>query len=143
MECLLCGQKKTHKHGKTSNVVNNIIVLNVHKLSPRLLTRSTLRRKIQPEQMRMVLQAHVEGSSLRGICGTVHLAYNKVVSLVRATSEKGQMIHNVHVQKINTSQITSDEFWSFVKKKHSSVPVSGVDRRGLLDWHDLSFQNVD
>ncbi|NES93462.1 MAG: hypothetical protein F6K13_31995 [Okeania sp. SIO2B9] len=25
------------------------------------------RRQVQPEQMRMVLQAHVEGSSLRGI----------------------------------------------------------------------------
>mgnify|MGYP001143509424 CR=1 FL=1 len=46
----------------------------------------------------MVLQAHVEGSSLRGISRTVNLAYNTVVSLVRAASQKGQMIHNAYVQ---------------------------------------------
>lgn len=84
MECPLCGHQKIHKHGKTSNVVNNIIVLNAYKLSAIHLIRSTLRRKIQPEQMRMVLQTHVEGSSLRGINRTVNLAYNTVVSLVRA-----------------------------------------------------------
>ena len=44
------------------------------------------------------LQAHVEGSSLRGISRTVNLAYNTVVSLVRAASQKGQMIHNAHLQ---------------------------------------------
>ncbi len=53
---------------------------------------------LEPEKMRMVLQAHVEGSSLRGISRTVNLAYNTVVSLVRAASQKGQMIHNAHVR---------------------------------------------
>ncbi|NEQ78382.1 MAG: hypothetical protein F6K23_38585 [Okeania sp. SIO2C9] len=72
----------------------------------------------------MVLQAHVEGSSLRGISLTVNLAYNTVVSLVRAVSQKGQMIYNAHVQNINTSQISSDEFWSFVQKKQ--VRNSGI-----------------
>ncbi|NES65224.1 MAG: hypothetical protein F6K24_08140 [Okeania sp. SIO2D1] len=43
--------------------------------------------------MRMVLQAHVKGSSLRGISRTVNLAYNTVVSLVRAASQKGLMVH--------------------------------------------------
>ena len=37
-------------------------------------------------------------------------ADNKVVSLVRAASQKGQMIHNAHVQDLETSQISSDEF---------------------------------
>ena len=67
--------------------------------------------------MPLVLEAHVEGSSLRGISPTVNLAYNTVISLVRAACEKGQMIHNAHVQNINTSQMSSDEFWSFVQKK--------------------------
>ena len=64
--------------------VNDITVLNFYKLS--LFSFDTLyyRRKIQPEQMRMVLQAHVEGSNLRGISRTVNLAYNTVVSLERA-----------------------------------------------------------
>ena len=60
-------------------------------------------------------------ATLRGISRTVNLAYNTVVSLVRAASQKGQMIHNAHVQDIETSQISSDEFWSFVKKNKNTV----------------------
>ncbi|MDT9338415.1 hypothetical protein VV11_002645 [Trichodesmium erythraeum 21-75] len=73
--------------------------------------------------MSMVLEAHVEVSSLRGITRTVNLADNTVVSLARAVSEKGQMIHNAHVQNINTSKISSDEFWSFVQKNENSASI--------------------
>ena len=73
--------------------------------------------------MPMVLEAHVEVSNLRGISRKVNLSYNTVVSLLRAASEKGQMIHNAHLQNINTSQMSSDEFWSFVQKKTKTVPV--------------------
>ncbi|WP_287276635.1 MULTISPECIES: hypothetical protein [unclassified Okeania] len=38
--------------------------------------------------MPMVLQGHIEGSSLRGISRTVNLSYNTVVSLVRTASQK-------------------------------------------------------
>ncbi|NEP90226.1 MAG: hypothetical protein F6K18_27255 [Okeania sp. SIO2C2] len=56
-------------------------------------TRSTFytlqyRRQIEPETIPMVLQGHIEGSSLRGISRTVNLSYNTVVSLVRAASQK-------------------------------------------------------
>ena len=71
----------------------------------------------------MVLEANVEGSILRGISRTVNLAYNTVVSLVRAASEKGQVIHNAHVQNINTSKIRSDEFWSLVQKNKNSASI--------------------
>ena len=71
----------------------------------------------------MVLEAHFEGSSLRGITRTVNLADNTVVSLVRAASEKGQMIHNAHLQNINTSQISSDQFWSLVQKNKNSASL--------------------
>ena len=73
--------------------------------------------------MPMVLEAHVEGSSLRVISPTVNLADNTVISLVRAACEKGQMIHNAHVQNINTSKISSDEFWSFVQKNENSASI--------------------
>ncbi|MCH2050898.1 MAG: hypothetical protein MK289_21245 [Trichodesmium sp. ALOHA_ZT_67] len=67
--------------------------------------------------MGIVLLANVEGSSLRGISRTVNFSYNTVVSLLRAASQKGQMIHNAHVQELETSQISSDEFWSSPPKK--------------------------
>ncbi len=50
-----------------------------------------------PETIRTVLQSHAEGSSLRGVSRTANLAYNTVVSLVRAASLKGQMLHNASV----------------------------------------------
>ena len=63
----------------------------------------------------------LRAATLRGISPTVNLAYNTVVSLVRAASQKGQMINNAHVQNIDSSQISSDEFWSFVKKNKNTV----------------------
>jgi lambda repressor-like predicted transcriptional regulator len=57
-----------------------------------------------------VLQAHSEGSSLRGVSRTTNLAYNTIVSLIRAASVKGQMVHNEEVQQIKTEQLAGDEF---------------------------------
>ena len=91
--------------------------------------------------MPLVLEAHVEGSSLRGISPTVNLAYNTVISLVRAACEKGQMIHNAHLQNINNSQINSDEFWSLIQKK--TVPVSAIERREFLGWQAPKLHPVD
>ena len=42
MKCPFCGHQENHKHGKTSNVLNDIIVLNAYKLSPIFLTFSTI-----------------------------------------------------------------------------------------------------
>jgi len=72
------------------------------------------RRHISPEQIRQVLQAHSEGSSLRGISRTTGLAYNTVVNIIRAASQRAQMIHNAEVQAIQTQEVSADEMWSFV-----------------------------
>ncbi len=42
------------------------------------------RQQIEPEKMRMDSELHFEDNSLREISRTVNLAYNMVVSLVRA-----------------------------------------------------------
>jgi transposase-like protein len=121
MECPLCGHQKTHKHGKTSKGSQRYYCPECLQTFTDTFDTLYYRRKVEPEKMRMVLQAHVEGSSLRGISRTVNLAYNTVVSLVRAASQKGQMIHNGHVENIKTSQVSSDEFWSFVQKNKNIV----------------------
>ena len=72
----------------------------------------------------------------------MNLADNTVVTLVRAPSEKGQMIHNAHLQNINTSQMSSDEFWSLIQKT-KTVPVSGIDRRRFLGWQAPRLHPVD
>ena len=79
------------------------------------------RRHVKPEQIRQVLQTHSEGSSLRGISRTTGLAYNTVVSIVRAASQKAQLVHNAEVQAVRTEEVSADEMWSFVSKNRNSV----------------------
>jgi transposase-like protein len=81
------------------------------------------RRQVSPEQIRQVLQAHSEGSSLRGISRTTGLAYNTVVSIVRSASQRAQLVHNAEVQAVQTEEVSADELWSFVAKNRSNVSL--------------------
>ena len=79
------------------------------------------RRHISPEQIRQVLQAHGEGSSLRGISSTTQVAYNTVVSHVCAASQKAQLVNNQEVKAVETEAVSADEMWSFVSKNRSNA----------------------
>ena len=79
------------------------------------------RRQVTPEQAETILQAHAEGSSLRGISRISQRAYGTVVSLVKAASQKAQQIHNQEVQKVKSEELVADEMWSFVKKSKNSA----------------------
>jgi lambda repressor-like predicted transcriptional regulator len=82
-------------------------------------------RQVTAEQIRQALQAHSEGSSLRGISRTSGLAYNTVVSIVRAASQQAQLVHNVEVQAVQTEEVSADKLWFFVQKNKSNVfPVN-------------------
>ena len=64
-------------------------------------------------------------SSSRGISRTSGLAYNTVVSIVRAASQQAQLVHNAEVQAVQTEEVSTDELWSFVQKNKSNVfPVN-------------------
>ena len=78
-------------------------------------------RQVSPERIRQVIQAHSEGSSLRGISRTTELVYNTVVSVVRAASQQAQLVHNAEVQAVQTEEVSGDELWSFVSKNRSSA----------------------
>jgi transposase-like protein len=78
-------------------------------------------RHVSPEQIDQVLQAHSEGTSLRGISRVSGLAYNTVVSIIRSSSNKALLIHNHRVEKVETEEVSADEMWSFVQKNRSSV----------------------
>ncbi len=121
MECPLCGHHKTHKHGKTSKGNQRYYCRVGQQTFTSTFDTLYYRRQIESEIIRTVLQAHAEGSSLRGVSRTTNLAYNTVVSWVRAAFQKGQMVHNAHVQNIQTSQISGDEFCSFVQKNKNAV----------------------
>lgn len=78
---------------------------------------------MSPRQVQQVLQAHSEGSSLRGISRITELAYNTVVSIVRAASTKAQLVHNDQVEEVATEEVSADEMWSFVEKNKSNVSL--------------------
>lgn len=121
MECPLCGHHKTYKHGKTSKGSQRYYCPICRQTVTQTFDSLYYRRQVEPEKIRIVLQAHSEGSSLRGVSRTSGLAYGTVVSLVRAASQKGQLVHNAHVQQLKTDQLSGDEFWSFVQKNKNAV----------------------
>jgi lambda repressor-like predicted transcriptional regulator len=104
-------------------VIKDICVLLVSKHSQKTLILCTIAVMLIGNKFAPVLQAHSEGSSLRGISRTTGLAYNTVVSIVRAASQKAQLVHNAEVQAVQTEEVSADEMWSFVSKNRNSVAL--------------------
>jgi transposase-like protein len=121
MKCSLCGHEKPHKHGKTSKGAQRYFCPKCSQTFTETFDTLYYRRQVSEEEVRIVLQSHAEGSSLRGISRISGLAYDTVVSIVQAASEKAQMVHNAQVQAVDTDAIAADELWSFVEKNRSAV----------------------
>ena len=123
MKCPLCGHSKAHKHGKMPNGHQRYLCPACHKTFAESFDSLYYRRHVSPEQIRQVLQAHSEGSSLRGISRITQLAYNTVVSIVRAASQRAQLVHNQEVKAVETEEVSADEMWSFVSKNKSNAQL--------------------
>jgi len=121
MECQLCGHLSTHKHGKAPNGSQRYFCPQCKQTFNERFDTLYYYRHVSEEQIRQVLQAHSEGSSLRGVSRTSGLAYHTVVSLVRAASQQAQLVHNAQVQAVQTEEVSADELWSFVAKNKSNV----------------------
>ena len=121
MECRLCGHPSTHKHGKAPNGSQRYFCPHCQQTFNERFDTLYYHRQVTPEQIRQVLQAHSEGSSLRGVSRTTALAYNTVVSIVRAASQQAQLVHNAQVQAVQTEEVSADELWSFVEKNKSNA----------------------
>ncbi len=121
MKCPLCAYDKPHKHGKTSKGSQRYFCPSCRQTFTDTYDTLYYRRQISEEEVRIVLQSHAEGSSLRGISRISGLAYDTVVSIIQAAVEKAQMVHNPSVQNVDTDAIAADELWSFVEKNKSTV----------------------
>lgn len=121
MECLLCGHCKTYKHGKMPNGHQRYFCPGCKQTFCESFDTLYYYRHIGPDQIQQVLQAHSEGSSLRGISRISGLAYNTVVSIVRSASTKAQLVHNDQVAQVHTEEVSADEMWSFVQKSRSNA----------------------
>jgi transposase-like protein len=124
MECPLCGQAKAHKHGLMPNGHQRYFCPACSQTFTERFDTLYYHRHVTPEQIRQVLQAHSEGSSLRGVSRTTGLAYNTVVSIVRAASLRAQQVHNAQVQAVETEEVCADQMWSFVEKNKSNASLA-------------------
>ena len=121
MECKLCGHPQTQKYGKMPNGHQRYFCPLCKQTFVETFDTIYYYKHISPEKMKEVLQAHSEGSSLRGISRITGLAYNTVVSIVRAASNKAQLVHNAQVEQVETEEVSADEMWSFVEKNRSDA----------------------
>ncbi len=125
MPCPLCSHAKIYKHGKTSKGSQRFRCLNCKQTFTDTFDTIYYRRQVSQEKLRIVLQSHSEGTSLRGISRISGMSYNTGVSLIRAASQKAQQVHNAQVQAVDTDAIGADELWSFVEKnKNTTYPKS-------------------
>lgn len=121
MNCPLCSHDKPHKHGKTSKGSQRYFCPKCQQTFTNTFDTLYYRRQVSEKDVRIVLQAHAEGSSLRGISRISGLAYDTVVSIVQAAAQKAQMVHNAQVQDVDTNAIAADELWSFVEKNKNTA----------------------
>lgn len=121
MECRLCAHPKTHKHGKMPNGHQRYFCPQCKQTFCESFDTLYYWRRVSLAQVQQVLQAHSEGSSLRGTSRIIGLAYNTVVSIVRSASSKAQLIHNDQVEAVETEEVSADEMWSFISKNRSNA----------------------
>ncbi len=101
MPCPLCGHDETYKHGKTSKGSQRYRCLKCKQTFTSTFDTIYCRRQVNFEEVRIVLQSHCEGKSLCGISRISGLSYNTRVSLIRAASQKAQMVHNAEVKAVD------------------------------------------
>jgi transposase-like protein len=121
MPCPLSSHDKTYKHSRTSKSSQRYHWPNCKQTFTDTFDTIYYRRQVREEKVRIVLQSHCEGTSLRGISRISGLSYNSGVSLIRAASQKAQLVHNAQVQAVDTDAIAADEMWSFVKKNKNTA----------------------
>ena len=99
MKCPLCGHDKSHKHGKTTKGSQRYFCPKCRQTFTDTFDTVYYRRQVSKEDVRIVLQSHAEGSSLRGISRISGLAYDTVVRIVQAAALKAQMVHNAQLPR--------------------------------------------
>jgi transposase-like protein len=109
MECRLCGHAKTHKHGKMPNGHQRYSCPNCQQTFSESFDTLYYYRHLSREQIDQVLQAHSEGTSLRGISRITGIAYNTVVSIIRTSSSRALLVHNDQVDAVETEEVSGDE----------------------------------
>ena len=126
MDCPFCDHPITHKHGRTSKGSQRFKCAQCSKTFTDTFDTLYYRRQVEPDDVAMILQAHAEGTSLRGIGRVSQRTYTTVASIVHAASQKAQLVPNEEVQAVEVEAIIADEMWSFVNRNKSTVTLPNM-----------------
>ena len=128
MDCPFCEHPKAHKHGRTSKGSQRYKCPNCGNTFTETIDTIYYRRRVSADQIDTILQSHAEGTSLRGIARVGKRAYGTVVGIVRAASQKAQLVHNEEVQDVESAEVVADEMWSFIRKNKSIVDLKNCEQ---------------
>jgi transposase-like protein len=103
MECRLCGHSKTHKYGKIPNGPQRYFCPQCQQTFSESFDTLYYYRHVRREKIQQVLQAHSEGTSLRGISRISRLTYHTVVRIVRASRARALLVHNDPIEQSKIS----------------------------------------
>lgn len=97
--------------------------------------------KLSAERRTQVIQALVEGNSIRATCRMTGVAKGTVLKLLADMGEVCTTMHRLRVQKLQTKKVQIDEIWSFCYSKAKNVPDEYANRVGFGDvW---TFTAID
>ena len=80
--------------------------------------------KLTAPRQAAIIQAFVEGSSIRATCRMTATAKGTVLRLVAEIGEACYRLHDPTVRNIKAKRLQADEIWSFCHAKARNVPES-------------------
>src|SRR5215472_15174613 len=96
--------------------------------------------RLSAERRTAVIQALVEGNSIRATCRLTETAKGTVLSLLEQVGEACRKLHDERVRNLTVKRIQADEIWSFCHAKARNVPAERVAEAGLGDlWTWLAM----
>jgi IS1 family transposase len=89
--------------------------------------------KLTPERRTAIIQALVEGNSIRATCRMTGAAKGTVLRLVEEIGEACYRLHDRTVRNIKAKRLQADEIWSFCHAKARNVPAHLEGKPGVGD----------
>ncbi len=91
MQCPFCGHGQLHKHGRTRKGRQRFKCPKCQQTFTESFDTIYYRRQVSQQEVHTILQAHSEGSSLRGVSRISQRAYGTVTSTIRQASQKAHL----------------------------------------------------
>jgi IS1 family transposase len=90
--------------------------------------------KLSPERRAQVINALVEGNSIRATCRMTGTAKGTVLKLLADIGEVCRDYQDKYVRKLTTRRIQCDEIWAFCHSKEKNVPE---EKKGQFGYGDV------